>query len=151
MYCPQGKYANETGSPVCNDCPAGRYGSRPTETRHPREGCAGLCAAGHYGEPGASSSTCAGACPKGSYSRPGAISCRLCPEGRYGNVAGNGVVGFTTPVCTGECWGAAVGSVCCDRLVLWQRTRGNDSKRPAPPPPPPPPPALLPQHSRKLR
>ena len=119
-YCPKGKYANEPGSATCKDCPAGRYGDMPTETRGPSGSeCAGLCAEGHYGDqPGATSRQCAGPCAKGSYSRPGAIACKLCPEGRYGDVSGSGIVGFSTPVCTGQCWGAAEGSTCCPRYVF---------------------------------
>ena len=137
-YCPKGKFANESGSATCTYCPMGRYGDRSTETRgQVGDECAGLCAEGHYGdEAGATSRQCAGPCPIGSYSRPGALECKLCPEGRYGDVAGSGIVGYTTPVCTGECWGAPRGSVCCPEI--------EGSCGPPPPPTPAPSPSSAP-------
>ena len=141
MYCPKGKFANETGSASCTKCPAGRYGDRSTETRgQVGSECAGLCAEGHYGDrPGATSRQCAGPCPMGSYSRPGATECKLCPEGRYGDVVGSGVVGFQTMVCSGDCYGAPPGSTCCPKnqqlRPFWVGNcpgEGNASPSPSP-------------------
>ena len=117
-YCPKGKYSNKSGSATCTDCEAGRYGDKTTQGDESI--ACNLCAEGHYGDkPGATSRQCTGPCPMGSYTRPGAIACKLCPEGRYGNVVGSGVVGFTTPVCSGECYGAPPGSTCCPPSRGW--------------------------------
>ena len=132
-HCSKGKHANKSGSVACDDCPAGRYGNSIAETRAE---CAGLCAEGHYGDkPAATSRQCSGPCAMGNYSRPGATKCKICPEGRYGSVVGSGVVGFTTPVCTGVCYGAAPGSTCCPPSREWA---GNCPGDAAPSPSPSP-------------
>ena len=112
-YCPKGKYTNGSGSASCTDCPAGRYNDKPAQNNFsiacPR------CPMGHYGDkPGALSRQCSGPCPKGSYSRPGATECITCPEGRYNDVAGYGVLDFKTYVCKfcGN-YEAPRGSTCC--------------------------------------
>ena len=120
QFCPKGKYAS-SGSAACEACAPGRYGDKSTQIEE--SAACNLCAEGHYGDqPGATSRQCSGPCPKGSYSRPGALACELCPEGRYGDVVGSGVVGFTTPVCTGACkyadYSAPRGSTCCPKLVF---------------------------------
>ena len=132
QFCPKGKYANKSGSSTCADCPAGRYGDKSTQVNESI--ACDLCAEGHYGDqPGATSRQCSGPCPVGSYSRPGALACKLCPEGRYGNVAGSGIVGYTTPVCSGECYGAAVGSTCCPPSRGWAgNCPGDQSQSPSP-------------------
>ena len=113
-HCAKGRYANQSGSIACDDCPAGRYGSGTAETS---SDCTGFCAEGHYGDqPGATSRQCAGPCAKGEYSRPGALACKLCPEGRYNDVAGTGVTEYTDFVCI-MCnyadYTAPRGSKCC--------------------------------------
>lgn len=96
--CNTGTYKNVTGSMACTQCPAGTASNM--EALGSSSGC-GVCQAGSFSAPGATSCTqCqagsasqAGAsactqCPAGTYAVQGASSCTQCPAGTYFESAG---------------------------------------------------------------